>query len=126
MTNLKKEIIENGIHYTLHGDYFFPDLELPEVPRQAIGHYSRMRLNYLREHRPGLYTRLILSGKLYEHLTEIDRSSRQRMEQIIPQMARAEGVDEILKAKDQMVWVGRMNSIRQRAEEMILQELIYG
>ena len=126
MTNLKKEIIENGIHYTLHGDYYFPNLELPEVPLQAIGHYGRMRLNYLREYRPGLYTHLILSGKLYEHLTEIDQTSRRRMEQIIPRMAQVEGVDEILKAKDQMVWVGRMNSIRQRAEEMILQELIYG
>ena len=126
MTNLKKEIIENGIHYTLHGDYHFPDLELPEVPRQAIGHYGRMRLNYLREHRPGLYTRLILSGKPYEHLAEIDQISRRRMEQIISQISQAEGTDEILKAKDQMVWVGRMNSIRQRAEEMILQELIYG
>ena len=126
MTNLEKEIIENGIHYTLHGDYYFPDLELSEVHRQAIGHYGRMRLNYLREYRPGLYTRLILSGKLYEHLTEIDRVGWQRMEQIISQMARAEGVDEKLKAKDQMVWVGRMNNIRQRAEEIILQELIYG
>lgn len=83
-----------------------------------------MRLNYLREHRPGLYTRLILSGKLYEHLAEIDQISRRRMEQIISQMAQTEGVDKILKAKDQMAWVGRMNNIRQRAEEMILTELI--
>ena len=67
MTNLKKEIIENGIHYTLHGDYYFPDLDLPEGSRQSIGHYGRMRKAYLEEHRPGLYTRLILSGKLYEH-----------------------------------------------------------
>ena len=120
------EMTENGIHYTLHGDYYFPDLELPGVPPQAIGHYGRMRLNDLREHRPSLYTRLILSGKLYEHLVEIDQTSRQRMEQIIPRMARAEGVDEKLKAKDQMTWVGRMNNIRQRAEEIILAELIYG
>ena len=126
MINLKKEIIENGIHYTLHGDYHFPDLELPEVPRQTIGHYGRMRLNYLQEHRPGLYTRLILSGTLYEHLAEIDQTSRRRMEQIILWMVQAEGVDERLKAKDQMAWVGRMNNIRQRAEEIILQELIYG
>lgn len=126
MTNLEKEIIENGIHYTLHGDYYFPDLELPGVPSQAIGHYGRMRLNYLQEHRPGLYTRLILSGTLYEHLAEIDQTSRWQMEQIISQMALTEGVDEILKAKDQMVWVGRMNNIRQCAEEIILAELIYG
>ena len=126
MTNLEKEIIENGIHYTLHGDYYFPDLELPDIPLQAIGHYGRIRLNYLQEHRPGLYTRLILSGKLYEHLAEIDQTSRRRMEQIISQIAQTEGVDEKLKAKDQMAWVGRMNSIRQRVEEMVLEELIYG
>ena len=125
MTNLEKEIIENGIHYTLHGDYYFPDLELPEVPLQAIGHYGRIRLNYLQEHRPGLYTRLILSGKLYEHLAEIDQTSRRRMEQIIPGLAQTEGVEEMLKTTDQMSWVGQMNNIRQRAEEVILNELIY-
>ena len=126
MTNLEKEIIENGIHYTLHGDYFFPNLELPEVPLQAIGHYGWMRLNYLQEQRPGLYTRLILSGKLYTHLAEIDRASRHRMEQIIPRMVQAESIDEKLKSKDQMAWIGRMNNIRQRADEIILAELIYG
>ena len=87
MTNLEKEFTENGIHYALHGDYYFPDLELSEVPHQAIGRYGRMRLNYLREHRPDLYTRLILSGKLYEHLAEIDQIGRRRMEQIISQIA---------------------------------------
>ena len=85
-----------------------------------------MRLNYLREHRPGLYTRLILSGRLYEHLAEIDQTSQQRMEQIISQMAQTEGVDEKLKVMDQMSWVCRMNSIRQRAEEIVLEELIHG
>ena len=85
-----------------------------------------MRLNYLQEHRPGLYTRLILSGKLYEHLAEIDQTSRRRMEQIISQIAQTEGVDEELKAKDQLAWIGRMNSIRQRADEIILAELVYG
>lgn len=79
-------------------------MELPEVPRQAIGRYGRMHLNYLREQRPGLYTRLILSDKLYEHLAEIDQISRRRMEQIISQISQAEGTDEILKAKDQMAW----------------------
>ncbi len=96
------EMTENGIHYTLHGDYYFPDLELPGVPPQAIGHYGRMRLNDLREHRPSLYTRLILSGKLYEHLAEIDQTSRHRIEQIISQMAQTESIDERLKAKNQM------------------------
>ena len=128
MSTMNKQIHDqkNGLTYTLCGDYYLPDLNLSDADKTPLWHYGRMRLNYLREHRPGLYTRLILSGKLYEHLTEIDRNSRQRMEQIISRMSRAEGVDEMLKATDQMSWVGRMNSIRQRVEEMVLEELIYG
>ena len=128
MSTVNKQIHDqkNGLTYTLHSDYYLPILNLTDADKTPLGHYGRMRLNYLREHRPGLYTRLILSGKLYKHLAEIDQTSRQRMEQIIPRMARAEGVDEKLKAKDQMTWVGRMNNIRQRAEEIILAELIYG
>ena len=79
MTPLKKKIIENGIHYTLHGDYYFPDLEFPKTPQQGIGRYGRMRKTYLEKHRPGLYERLILSGKLYEHLAEIDTCCADRM-----------------------------------------------
>ena len=128
MSTMNKQIHDqkNGLTYTLCGDCCLPDLNLPDADKTPLGHYGRMRLNYLREHRLGLYTRLILSGKLYEHLAEIDQTTRQRMEQIIPRMAQAEGIDEKLKTKDQITWVGRMNSIRQRAEEMILQELIYG
>ena len=116
----------NGLTYTRRGDYYSPDLDLSDADQPPLGRYGRMRLNYLREHRPGLYTRLVLSGKLYEHLAEIDQTSRRQMEQIISQIAQTEGVDEKLKAKDQMAWVGRMNSIRQRVEEMVLEELIYG
>ncbi len=83
-------------------------------------------MNNLQEHRPGLYTRLILSDKLYEHLAEMHQTRRRRMEQIISQMAQAEDIDEILKAKDQMAWIGRMSNIRQQADEIILAELIYG
>lgn len=126
MTNLKKDITENGIHYTLHGDYYFPDLELPDSPRQTIGRYGRMRKAYLEEHRPGLYTRLILSGKLYEHLAEIDAYCSGRMERMICQMADTEGISEELKASNQLDWVCRMNSIRQRAEEIILNEIVFG
>ena len=125
MTQLKKEIIENGIHYTLHGDYYFPDLNLPEAKQQAIGRYGRMRKAFLEERHPGLYTRLILSGKLYSHLSEIDRACRDRMERMISRMAEAEGVNEQLKASDQLGWVSRMNSIHQRAEEIILEELVF-
>ena len=96
---------------TAFRDYYFPDLELPDIPLQAIGHYGRIRLNYLQEHRPGLYTRLILSGKLYEHLAEIDQTSRRRMEQIIPRLAQTEGVEEMLKTTDQMSWVRKIRKL---------------
>ena len=126
MTNLKKEIIENDIHYTLHGDYFSPDLDLPEGSRQSIGRYGRMRKAYLEEHRPGLYTRLILSGKLYEQLAETDQVCQDRMKRMIAQMAEAEGINEKLKASDQLGWISRMNSIRHRVEEIVLDELVFG
>lgn len=128
MSTMNKQIHDqkNGLTYTLCGDYYLPDINLSDADKTPLGHYGRMRLNYLQEYRPGLYTRLILSGKLYEHLEEIDQTSRQRLEQIIPRLAQAEGVDEKLKVQDQMSWVGRMNNIRRRAEEIILQELIYG
>ena len=125
MTRFPKEMTENGIHYTLHGDYYFPDLGLSESPRQAIGRYGRMRKAYLEEHHPGLYTRLILSGKLYDHLAETDQVCRDRMERIINRIAEAEGVNEQLKASDQLGWVSRINSIHQRAEEIILDELVF-
>ena len=128
MSTMNKHIYyqKNGLTYTLCGDYYLPDINLSDADKTPLGHYGRMRLNYLQEYRPGLYTRLILSGKLYEHLEEIDQTSRQRLEQIIPRLAQAEGVDEKLKVQDQMSWVGRMNNIRRRTEEIILQELIYG
>ncbi len=125
MTRFPKEMTENGIHYTLHGDYYFPDLDLPDSPRQAIGRYGRMRKAYLEEHRPGLYERLLLSGKLYDHLAETDQVCRDRMEQIITRMAKAEGINEQLKASDQLGWVSRINSIHQSAEEIILDELVF-
>ncbi len=128
MRNLSKRIVDdkNGLSYTLHGEYYFPELTIPETDQKPIGRYGRMRLHYLREHRPGLYTRLILSGKLYEHLAEIDETSRERMDRMIPQMARAEGINEMLKARDPMAWVGQMNALKHHAEEVILNELIYG
>ncbi len=116
---------KNGLTYTLNGDYYFPNLAQPEADHKPLRHYGRMRLDYLREHRPGLYTRLLLSGKLYDHLSEIDQTCQDRLDRMIPQMAKAEGVNEALKASDPLTWVGRMNSIRHRAEETIFAELIY-
>ena len=125
MKNMTAELNQNGIHYTLHGDYYFPDLDLPEKASAPLGRYGRMRQVYLEEHRPGLYERLLLSGKQYEHLAEIDTCCAERIDRMVRQMAEAEGITEDLKARDQLAWVGRMNSIRQRAEENILRELIF-
>ena len=116
---------KSGLTYTLHDDYYIPNLNLSDADQTPIGHYGRMRMSYLRENRPGLYTRLLLSGKLCEHLDEIDSTSRERMSRMIPQMAAAEGINEALKVRDPMAWVGRMNSIRHQAVESILTELFY-
>lgn len=127
MKVLSKQIYDNknGLTYTMNGDYYFPNLTQSEADHRPLGHYGRMRLNYLREHHPGLYTHFILSGKLYDHLSEIDQTCQDRLDRMIPQMAKAEGVNETLKAHEPMAWVGRMNCIHHRAEETILTELIY-
>ena len=117
---------QNGLDYTLHGDYYFPDLAAPETDSRPIGKWGRMHLAYLKEHKPGLYSHLTLSsGRLYRHLAELNDQAQARLEVIIHQMQHSEGVDERMKAQDQMLWVGRMNSIRNRAEEIILAELIF-
>ena len=116
---------QNGLDYTLHGDYYFPDLAAPETDSRPIGKWGRMHLAYLKKHKPGLYSHLILSGRLYRQLTELNDQAQARLEVIIQQMQRSEGMDERMKAQDQMLWVGRMNSIRERAEEIILAELIF-
>ena len=115
----------NELTYTRCGDYYIPDLKLSEQPEAPIGKYGRMRQRYLKEHRPGLYSSLILSEKLYSHLLEIDRAARERMDAMLPRMMEAAGVTEELKACDQLAWVGAMNSIRSRAEEIILSEMIF-
>ncbi len=125
MTYLPDQLTENGIHYTLRDDYYLPDLTPAEAARQSIGRYGRMRKTYLEQHRPGLFERLLLSGRLYDHLAEIDQTCRDRMERIISPMAEAEGVDERLKASDQLGWISQMNSIRQRTEETVLYELVF-
>lgn len=111
--------------YTKVGDYYIPDLTLGDQPDKPLGKYGRMRQKFLEEHHPGTYNRLILSGKLWTHLVEIDTACKERMEAITSAMAKQEGVTEELKALDPMAWVGHMNNIRNRAEEIILHELIY-
>ena len=114
-----------NIEYHRSGDYLFPNLTIKETEAHPIGKYGRMRKKYLKEHRPAVYSNLLLSGKLYQHLSEIDRSCEERMELITQQMKVREGVTEKLKADDQMEWIRRMNSIQNRAEEIVLSELVF-
>ena len=115
----------NKLTYTRCGDYYIPDLKLSKQPEAPIGKYGRMRQRYLKEHRPGLYSSLILSEKLYPHLLEIDRAAREHMDAMLPRMMEAEGVTEELKARDPMRWVGLMNTLKTQVEEVIFSELIW-
>ena len=115
----------NGGTYTQVGDVLIPNLTIGEDRQQPISKYGRMRKRHLKEQHPTLYAELLLSGKLYSHLLEIDEACEERMEMIVRQMTKREGVTEALKAADQMEWVRRMNSIRKRTKEIVLQELIY-
>ena len=115
---------ELGGTYRQVGDYFIPDIELPER-HYEIGKYSRMRHRYLKEHRKIQYTTMILDGTLYDHLEEIDRICNERMETMVATMKKQQGITEELKARNQLAWVGAMNNIRSCAEEVILRELVY-
>lgn len=117
MKELKPRIHENGMDYVLVGDYYVPDLKLPEE-RRPIGHWGRL-------HRPMLYNELILSGRLHTVVADLNEQAADRLDLIIRQMMKAEGVTEAMKAENQMLWVQSMNSIRCRAEEIIKTELIY-
>lgn len=116
---------ENGGSYTRVGDFLIPDLVLEEQPEGQIGKYGRMRLAYLKKWKKSLYNDLLLSGKLQQHLLDIDRDAKEEFETVVRQTTKAEGVTEELKKQDQMEWVRRMNSIRSRAEEFVRQDLIY-
>ena len=113
-----------NLTYLRNGDYLFPDLSLEDTDL-PIGKYGLLRKRYLKEHKRGWYSSLLLTGKLDEHLAKIDHSCNERIELIMNQLARREGVTEALKAADQMEWVHRMNNIRARAEEIVLSELVY-
>ncbi len=116
---------ESGGTYTQKNGYLYPNITMPEEDKTPIGKYGRMRKRYLEEHRPVIYNQLFVSGKLFSHLREIDRCCRERMEWIIAQMAKKEGITEKLKAANQMEWIRRMNGVLNRAEEIVLNELIY-
>ena len=113
--------------YTKNGDYLIPDLTLSETPEDTrpLGKYGRLRRSYLQEHRPGLYSRLVLSEKLFPHLREIDEAANNRLEQMMPELMKSAGVTESLKASDPMKWVGLMNTLKAQAEETIRTELVF-
>ncbi|WP_253285214.1 TnpV protein [Pseudoflavonifractor sp. MSJ-30] len=109
--------------YTMQGDYLIPDLTVPESPK--LGKYGMLRRTFLREHRDGIYTGMLLNGTLNGHLEEVDRQAQKMLDDLTEQMKALNGVTEQLKAEDQMQWVQMMNSIRHSAEEVILNDLIY-
>ena len=115
----------NGLWYELHGDYYLPCLVIPEEEIHTIGIWGRKHQQYLREYRPILYSNLVLSGRLYSYLADIDTQARNKLSLIATQLAEKESITEELKAQDQMAWVRAINSIRNRAEEIIRSEMIY-
>ena len=123
---MKKQIYDekNGMGYTLHGDYYLPDLVLREE-EPTYGKYGMLRKQFLKEHRSAKYQYLLLTGKLTEHLNQIDQESREQVEMLMKQMAEKKGVTEELKVQDQMKWVRLMNNIKVSAEEIILKNTVY-
>lgn len=121
---MKKRIFENGIDYVLVGDYYVPELSLPNETR-SIGRWGRLHREYLRMTNPGIFNDLILTGKLWTYLADLNEQAEERLSLLIQQMKEREGIPEQLKEKNQMAWVGAMNSIRNRAEEIVKYEMIY-
>ena len=121
---MEKSLFEQmGGTYHQEDDYFLPDLSVPELP--AIGIWGQRRRRYLKEHRQALYTALLLSGKLNDHLSEVDEQAEAMFSQLVKQMAAQDSITEQFKADNQMEWVRQMNSARNRAEEVIYNKLIY-
>ena len=122
---MKNKMSENGIEYVLAGDCYIPDLKLPDEER-PIGKYGRMHRDYLKEHHPVRFNHLVLEGQFWTYLADLNEQAQRRLQLIIRQMQEAESMNEELKAYDQLSWVRAMNSIHNRAEEIILRELVYG
>ena len=123
---MKKQIYDekNGLSYTLHGDYYLPDLEIKEE-EPTYGKYGMMRKQFLKEHRSARYQYLVLTGKLTEHLNQVDKEAREKVEMLVEQMAERWGVTDELKIQDQMEWVRRMNNIKTNAEEIVYKNIIF-
>ena len=123
---MKKHIYDesNGLSYTLHGDYYLPDLAVNEE-EPTYGKYGMLRKQFLKEHRPARYQYLLMTGELIVHLNRVDQEAREQVESLMKQMVEKQGVTEQLKMQNQMKWVGLMNSIKVCADEIVLQELVY-
>ena len=123
---MKKHIYDesNGLSYTLHGDYYLPDLAVNEE-ESTYGKYGMLRKQFLKEHRPARYQYLVMTGELTGHLNQVDQDAREQVEILVKQMAEKQSVMEQLKMQDQMKWVGLMNNINICAEEIVLKEIIY-
>ena len=124
---MKKHITDEktGISYTLHGDYYLSDLELPAQEEKPIGIWGHRHLRYIREHRKALYTGLLLNGKLNSYLADLNEQAEDMFFRLVNELAEKEGITEALKAENQMLWVQRMNAVRTTATEIVNNELIY-
>ena len=116
---------KTGISYTLQGDYYLPDLALPPEEEQPIGVWGQRHLRYIRQHKRLLYSNLLTSGKLNGYLADIDKQAEEMFSRLVKQMTEREGITERLKAENQMLWVGKMNAIREAATEIVNNDLIY-
>ncbi len=120
-----EQIVQNGIKYRLVGEVYYPQIEVPSVDK-PVGRWGRMCRRYLKEHRSVVYNSMLLQEKLDAYLAQVDQQAKERVEGIVRQMREAEGVDEALKEADPLEWVRRMNGIRARAEDVVLDEIVYG
>lgn len=121
---MKEKIIENGIEYVRCGDYYIPNLKVPEN-KYNIGKYGRLHKKFIKENHKGFYTSLLLQGKLYEYLYKIDCEAQNMMNSLIPKFAEQQGITEELKAENQLKWVGMMNNVKAQAEEIVYSEIVY-
>ena len=122
---MKEKFIENGIEYVKSGDYYIPNLTVPDDKVYNIGRYGRMHSIFIKENRPTIYSMKMLNGTWLAYLEEIDTSAKEMIDKLVKDMAIKQGITEELKAKDQMAWVGAMNNIRHSAEEFVLRDFVY-
>lgn len=122
---MKEKFIENGLEYVRNGDYYIPNLAVPDDKVYNIGRYGRMHSIFIKENRPCIYSMKMLNGTWLAYLEEIDTSAKEMIDKLVKDMAIKQGITEELKAKDQMAWVGAMNNIRHSAEEFVLRDFIY-